>query len=267
MRSINKTELYELLKRRKQELEEIVKKSERVLADAPSGRIEVSKHKGSGTVQFYHIDDKRQYIDTSQTDMVESLVKKEYYRKMLRISKEEISSINRYLKKFSEDQYIKIFENMHPEKKRLIVPQIYDDTTYVEFWNNVEYVGKEFRDEDTTEYYTERGERVRSKSEILISNSLKKSNIPYRYEYPIRINNVNFYPDFYILNIRKRREYIWEHFGRMDDIEYARNAVRKIQMYEDNGFFPGINLIVTFETSKCPIGTKTIQENIRMYLL
>ena len=268
MRNIKKTELYELLKQRKLELEEIVKKSERVLSDAPPGRIEVSKHKGSGVVQFYRLDgDKRQYIDTAQKDMVESLVKKEYYRKMLRTSHEELCSINRYLKRFGEDPYIRIYENMHPNKKKMLVPEIYDDETFTDHWNDVAYAGKEFRDEDATEYYTERGERVRSKSEILIANSLINMNIQYRYEYPIKISNTHFYPDFYILNIRKRKEYIWEHFGRMDDIEYARNAVGKIQMYENNGFFPGVNLIVTFETSKCPISMKIIQENIREYLL
>ena len=76
-----------------------------------------------------------------------------------------------------------------------------------------------------------RGERVRSKSEILIANSLNEMNIQYRYEYPIRISNTTFYPDFYILNLRRRKEYIWEHFGRMDDIEYARNAIRKIRYF------------------------------------
>ena len=43
----------------------------------------------------------------------------------------------------------------------------------------------------------------------------------------------------------------------MDNPEYASPACRKIKTYCDNGIIPSINLIMTYETSACPIGNDT----------
>ena len=68
------------------------------------------------------------------------------------------------------------------------------------------YQGKGFGEEDNTEYYTYKGERVRSKSEMIIANELFRNNIPYKYELPIELENwnkkVTIYPDFTVLNKR-----------------------------------------------------------------
>ena len=45
----------------------------------------------------------------------------------------------------------------------------------------------------------------------------------------------------------------------MDDPVYAQNAVRKIQAYEENGIYPGERLILTFETGKIVLDTRTIE--------
>ena len=74
--------------------------------------------------------------------------------------------------------------------------------------------------------FSENGERVRSKSEVIIADILKNNGIPYRYEYPVLINR-NIHPDFCCLNVRTRKEYFWEHFGKMDDIEYARQKLER----------------------------------------
>ena len=65
--------------------------------------------------------------------------------------------------------------------------------------------------------------------------------MPYRYEFPIKlksesgtgrkVSEVTFYPDFLCLNLRTREEFCWEHFGLMDDEEYANNAAGKINHY------------------------------------
>ena len=53
----------------------------------------------------------------------------------------------------------------------------------------------------------------------------------------------------------------------MDDEEYANKNILKISFYEENGYFPGANLITTFETSKIPINPANIKNMIRQYLL
>ena len=127
--------------------------------------------------------------------------------------------------------------------------------------------------------FTEKGEQVRSKSEVIIANSLKAAGVPYRYEFPLLMDkNANdpdfpdydfckLHPDFYCLNLRTRREFAWEHFGMMDDPEYAARVAEKIQLYQENGFFPGKNLIITMETSKKPLSSKVLKHLIKEYLL
>ncbi|MCI5493642.1 MAG: hypothetical protein MR425_05890 [Lachnospiraceae bacterium] len=45
----------------------------------------------------------------------------------------------------------------------------------------------------------------------------------------------------------------------MDDPRYATGFVKKVYTYMDNGFFPGENLIITYETMNHPIATQHIQ--------
>lgn len=74
------------------------------------------------------------------------------------------------------------------------------------------------------------------------------------------------YPDFTLLNIRTRKEILWEHFGMMDDPEYVEKAVQKIMTYEQNEIFQGENLILTYETRKIPLNQKTIMRKLWQYL-
>ena len=97
---------------------------------------------------------------------------------------------------------------------------------------------------------------------------LAKEDVPYRYEYPLYLEGADtIYPDFMVLNVRLRKELYWEHFGIMDDAEYAEKAVRKIAKYYMNGFYPGENLILTYETRATPLNVLQIKEIIKHYLL
>ncbi len=69
------------------------------------------------------------------------------------------------------------------------------------------------------------------------------------------------------LNVRKRKEVILEHFGKMDDFRYVSKNIPKIDIYQKNGFFPGDNFIMSFETSQYPLDVRTIDILIVKYLL
>ena len=53
----------------------------------------------------------------------------------------------------------------------------------------------------------------------------------------------------------------------MDDPVYARNAVRKIQAYEENDIYPGERLILTFETERNVLDTRMVGKLAERYLL
>ena len=53
---------------------------------------------------------------------------------------------------------------------------------------------------------------------------------------------------------------------RPNNNPYVENAIRKIASYEQNGIFPGENLILTYETKKNPLNQKVIKMMIQRYL-
>ena len=73
-------------------------------------------------------------------------------------------------------------------------------------------------------------------------------------------------PDFRVLNIRLRKEFIHEHLGKMDDPEYAVKNIAKLNAYMRNGYFPGKNLIITFETQSAPFDARIMDDIIEQYL-
>lgn len=127
-------------------------------------------------------------------------------------------------------------------------------------WIQEEYEGKEFSPE-TPIIHTENGERVRSKSEKIIADYLCHKGINYKYEKPIKLRRLGIvHPDFTLLSQKINAEIYWEHFGRMDDPNYASMAVRKIDAYINSGILPGIRLIVTYETSNYPLQMQIVEK-------
>lgn len=105
------------------------------------------------------------------------------------------------------------------------------------------------------------GNMVRSKSEMLIDMLLYTNNIPFRYECELELNGIIIYPDFTIRNPRTGKLLYWEHFGKMDDSEYAHKTARKLNTYISNNIVPNIDLITTYETKNHPL-TITTLDNI-----
>ena len=75
--------------------------------------------------------------------------------------------------------------------------------------------------------------------------------------------NIEIYPDFTILDVRNRREIYLEHFGLMDDPDYVDNVMYKLNTYERNGIFLGVNLFITHETSKAPLNSRTLDKYLK----
>ena len=169
-----------------------------------------------------------------------------------------ISNINRLMLCIDRTDPFKIYLSMGKGKQRIVESLVTSNKEYREEWLSEEYQGKEFR-EDTSEIYTDRGERVRSKSEKIIADKLYNENIPYRYEYPLDIPYFGIiYPDFTILDEEKRRNIIYEHFGLMDDENYVNKAISKIQLYASAGYILGDNLFITMETSVKPFDSRIL---------
>ena len=156
---------------------------------------------------------------------------------------------------FVEESYLALSE----ERRRLVVPFEEPVEDFVARWESEEYQAKSFYEGDPY-LFSDKHERMRSKSEVLIANKLRLLGVPYRYECELYLEGMGFvYPDFTVLNKRERRVYVWEHMGMMDDPSYAEKALKKLEAYSRSGYIPGVNLIVTHERSACPLDTRLVE--------
>ena len=111
------------------------------------------------------------------------------------------------------------------------------------------------------EFYTLKGERVRSKSEVIIADRLRANGIPYRYECPLKVGNKVIHPDFTILRMSDRKIIYHEHCGKMSDQQYLDDMLSRARDYNDAGIILGDRLFYTFETDTTPLDV-TILDNI-----
>ncbi|MBP3901936.1 MAG: hypothetical protein J6D53_10890 [Blautia sp.] len=252
----------------KKSLEGIISKAKRELKKAPEGTVQIKKHyKG---YQFYHrrlpTEKNGKYIPAAERKKALALVKKRYLQRVVKSAGEQVSLIGNFLDGYDPEALDKIYNSEGDIRKKLITPIVMPDDLFIEDWTSVAYQGKTIH-EDVPEHYTNKNERVRSKSEVIIANALAQANIPYRYEYPMEVLGKIIYPDFTILRIKDRKEIIWEHLGMVDDEEYLDRAFRRIREYEAEGIFPGKDLVITFETTRIPLNSKVVEAMIKQYLL
>jgi energy-coupling factor transporter ATP-binding protein EcfA2 len=86
---------------------------------------------------------------------------------------------------------------------------------------------------------TERGELVRSKSEVIIADKLFARGVEYGYEQPVRLaDGADRYPDFTIVDSAAGITYYWEHLGLLSDAGYRRRWEQKIRAYRSTGILP-----------------------------
>ena len=258
----------EKLYRRKNWLEKCIGETEERLDNAPEGCVRIIRH-GNG-LQFFHRtrpeDTSGVYLPVSELSKAKALVQKRYDQKVIKEAQKQYELLKHFLEKYDPDALKRVFEECGELRKPFIKAWELPDKEFKEAWEAVVYEQKPFR-EGTAEHYTDKNERVRSKSEVLIANALFRAELSYRYEYPLVLKGQQFHPDFTILRMRDREILIWEHLGMLDDPEYRNQALDKILFYEKNGFFPGENLIITFETTKRPLNLSDVDMIIRHYFL
>lgn len=96
--------------------------------------------------------------------------------------------------------------------------------------------------EDGLIHRTERGDLVRSKSELVIADKLHARGIDYAYEQPLILGDGRVrYPDFTIADHAGGVTYYWEHLGLLDDPGYRARWERKRAEYLAAGIRPHEN--------------------------
>lgn len=203
-------------------------------------------------------------------DLLQRLAQKDYAQKIVCQAKKELKAIEAFEKKYPQYTAEQVQDQYEKDALALIKPLVTTNDQYAKRWQEEYEIINDFHDfhKENCIYTTKRGEKVRSKSEVIIADALFYEKIPYYYERSVYIDGIGIcHPDFTVLNVNTRKEYIWEHFGMMSDMEYAQSSVRKIQEYQKAGYFLGKNFIATYEDAVHPLTPDLIKGVLEEYLL
>ncbi len=215
-------------------------------------------------MKWFHSDGHTQtYIPKKHREYAQQLAyKKDSYWKNRQSVKKELYALELYQRHaVGENKKSDRFLSEDPAYQELLCP-FYQMVTQEELiWSDTSYP-KNPNYPEQLKYKSCKNEYVRSKSEALIAMNLYMEKIAYRYECELKIGKAVFYPDFTILHPLTGKEIYWEHFGKMDLPEYAKNAADKLHMYARNGIYPGDRLITTYETMEQPLDTAIVQKLI-----
>lgn len=216
--------------------------------------------------QWYQSDGHtKTYISKKKRKLIESLAKKKYLSYLLEDFENEKRAIEFYLKHHREDiGKAEQFLTENSEYEELLSSYFKTQSKELQEWLQEPFEQNSQYNENLI-LKTISGNPVRSKSEVIIDTLLYINKIPFRYECALRLGRRTYYPDFTIRHPKTGKVYYWEHFGMMDDEEYIRKACAKLQIYALNGIVPSINLIMTFETSDCPLGAEEVMGLIEKY--
>lgn len=239
------------------------------LENAPEGSLRISSKWNKQ--QYYHKtcsdNPHGKYITVQNRPLAVRLAQKDYDTRLLKVLNEQQKAIDRFLNDFDPEAAEQVFRKMSDQRKALVTPEYLSDEEFIRLWSSQSYKRLGFKENDR-EFYTAKGERVRSKSEILIADALLRNKVPYLCECPVYNNGVIFAaPDFKCLNVRQRKEYYWEHLGMLGDQNYSNHNIIKMDKYSLADDFDESRLILTFETDSHPLNTRVIEEKIRKFLL
>ena len=254
---------------RKDYLGQLISEKTLEVKNAPQGTISAKVNKGNNQYYYHSFGENSElrYLTLDDRSFATAVAQRQYDEKVIKAATKEGYHLQGLIRLYESGTVEDIYDSLAPARKALVTPILIPDEEFVRNWLAQPYEGLGF-EEGFPLYVTDSGLRVRSKSEIAIANKYEALGIPMRYEKPVFLKGWGtVYSDFSLLNVRLRKEYIHEHLGMMDDSEYVEENVAKIKAYERNGYFPGKNLILTFETRGQPFDAKRIADIAEQYLL
>lgn len=254
----------------KKEYERVYQHTKGITSTEPKGTLRSSYRHGKNSFYVREANGDKtppggRYLSRKNLQLAREIANYDYALAINKELEHQIKAIDKAIKNISRNKFIKIYDKLSPGRKELVTPFFKSDKEYAEEWQAKEYAHKEFKD-GMFELYSERGERVRSKSEKIIADKLYMMGVPYIYEAPLSLKGLGtIHPDFTILDVANRREIFWEHLGMMDNPEYAERAIERINQYAKNNILQGDQLIITYETSRQPLDSKCLDKIISVF--
>lgn len=212
------------------------------------------------------LDGKWTYVKKSERQEAQQLAYNKYLKLLLSNLEDELHAVNMYLKNHpSEDDALNLLQsNGYYE---LIQPVINPHPDEKSEWANQDYKKNTYRTDELI-YRSEAGSLHRSKSETMIASALFRAGLPFRYECAFTLQNgKTIYPDFSIIHPETKELILWEHMGMMDNPNYRKDAMRRLSLLADSGYFINHNLIITIESDTIHFDAFKINKIIEEYFL
>lgn len=251
-------------------LKRVIRRAEKEKDSFPEGRLRTSR--SNGRIRYYKVSKERdtsgEYLPKNeQMCLIRLLAQKDYNKHFLKSAADELEMLEKMLASYQKKQSEATYEGLSEERQNLVTPYIPSDDQIAEEWQSKTFKTNPYKIENKI-YDTRRGEKVRSKSEAIIADMLFEMGIPYHYECPVRLRDGKIkYPDFTLLKKRTGEVVYLEHFGFMDDEDYRKENMYKLDLYRANGIYPGKNLIFTYETADNPLDINGIRRMLKDILL
>ena len=272
-----RTDIQKTILERIQYLKKIIAIKQRAVEKAPAGHVKVRTVNGAAFYDFYlssHDRHSMRYLrkkDGKDRRLIRELIQKGYDQKVLKKAKRELDLLIRVAAFYEQGCAEELYEMLSPGRREFVHPIILTDEEYADYFQKMELKKKKPLQEGEG-FKSQRGERVRSKSEVFIANTLLHRDRKYHYECAVEVIDHltgfphTVYPDFYVLNPRTRKSYYWEHFGKCDDPAYVNDNINKLIDYRSAGITLGDNLIITLETKTSPFTPEEAEWIIDQYL-
>ena len=239
----------------------------------PEGKIKTCTRKGGFTSVYYCYENEEgktivdRYLSKAKdSELIKKLAQKQYYSDVLTSLKNEQKSLSNMCKSYKPEEKYKVYEGLVESRKQYITNLYNTPEKIYEKWCSEPFLPYEEYKQKLI-HRTDRGELVRSKSEVIIANKLYqyKDVIYYKYEAPLYLKSLGeeVRPDFTIMRKKDAKIFYWEHEGMLDTEKYANKNVRKINGYIKDGIIPGDKLILTFETSEIPVDIECVERLIQ----
>ncbi|MDD5866579.1 MAG: hypothetical protein PUC75_02930 [Lachnospiraceae bacterium] len=254
--------IYDAARIRLQELDLRKQELEKQVHDAPPGKLSWTKNGPSpDSERWFIINGRQQYLSQKEKELALVMVKKGIAEADLRDIAAEQAGL-RSLLRHEKYHFHESYSQKIAKSKKL--------STWISEGKEVAWDQVSFETNSypiTKKLRSGKGELVRSKSELLISQALLSHEIPYRYEAGLKLGESTIYPDFTILRPMDHKIIYWEHCGLMDVANYRSRFYEKVEIYAQQGIFLNRNLICTFETEEEPLDFEQIEDLIQRFLL
>lgn len=236
----------------------------------------IKNDKTKHNLRYYSSDgksNKRKYLSLEDMEQVKSLAQQDYHCEVESNALELISILEKFVLKLEACKDPEEVYKALPEARKALVTKLV--TANITRWKDK--YKKLPRDLPIMLWDTVKednkieacdGTWVKSKTEALIIKVCIELGIPYIYEYPLKANGWWYFPDFRILNKRTGKEYIYEHFGKIDDPNYLiKNLSKKLRDYSIEGIEFGTELVCTLETQDQPLNERELKKFMKKHFL